>query len=280
MNVTRYQRLLRLVLGCALFATAVFAQRNRGRGQSQDRRDVPEWTAEPGFEQDVFSFARLRYESWGGGGGGWGGWGGRGQGRWATDAPDADLNLMYRLQQMTALRVNPDVTYIDIEPEALRHYPFVYIVEAGYMMLRDEQATALRNHLLNGGFLMVDDFWGASEWDNFQHEFSKVFPDRELVELTVDHPIFHVVFDLQEIPQIPAINFFRPGGPTDQGGNGPARFWSVFDDDGRMMAIICHNTDLGDGWEREGEDPTYFREFAEKHAYPMAINIIYYAMTH
>ena len=278
--MSKQLRLICVLLTLAIVGTWASAQRrNREPERGPQSRDVPEWTVDPAFAHDVFSLARLRYQSWGNRFGGWGGWGGSRE-RWATDAPEADLNLMYRLQQMTALKVNPEVTYIDIVPDQLRNYPFVYMVEPGRLMLRDEEVTAMRDYLLNGGFLMVDDFWGDEEWANFKHEFERVFPDRQPVELTVDHPIFHNVFDLDAIPQVPAINYYRPGGPTDQDGSGPPHFWAYFDDQGRMMAIACHNTDLGDGWEREGEDPTYFRVFAEKMAYPMAINIITYAMTH
>ncbi len=268
------------LIATLILSASALAQR-RDREPRRESRDVPEWSVDPAFQHDVFSFARLRYQSFGGRGfgGGWGGgWGGRG--RWATDAPEADLNLMYRLQQMTALKVNPEVTYIDIVPDQLRNYPFVYMVEPGDLVFRDEEVTAMREYLLNGGFLMMDDFWGDSDWYNVRTEMSRVFPDREPVELEIDHPIFHIVFDLDEKPQMPGIDFFLATGASDERGSGPSHYWAYFDDRGRMMAIMCHNTDLGDGWEREGEDPTYFRRFAEKMAYPMAINIIYYAMTH
>jgi hypothetical protein len=113
----------------------------------------------------------------------------------------------------------------------------------------------------------------------------RVFPDREPRELSLDHPIFHIVFDLDGKPQIPSINAAlrgRPHGITwERGEEGKeVHYKGLFDDDGRMMAIICHNTDLADGWEREGENEWYFREFAEPKAYPMGINIVFYAMTH
>lgn len=268
----------RVALTCltaALLLALPLAAQRRDREPRRSSRDVPEWTVDPAFASDVFSFARLRYQAYNTG---WGGWNSRG--RWATDAPEADLNLMYRLQQMTALKVNPEVTYIDIEPEQLRNYPFVYLVEPGTLMFREEEVSALRDYLLNGGFLMVDDFWTDSDWHNLHQEMSRVFPDREPVELEIDHPIFHIVFDLAEKPQMPGIDFFLQTGASDERNSGPPHYWAYFDDQGRMMAIMCHNTDLGDGWEREGEDPTYFRRFSEKMAYPMAINIIYYAMTH
>ena len=101
-------------------------------------------------------------------------------------------------------------------------------------------------------------------------------------ELPVDHPIFRIVYRLNERPQVPSIHAWRGGNVTWERGydTQDVHYQGIFDDKGRMMAIICHNTDLGDGWEREGEDPDYFREFSEKKSYPMGINIVTYAMTH
>jgi hypothetical protein len=114
-----------------------------------------------------------------------------------------------------------------------------------------------------------------------------VFPDREPQELPLDHPIFHCVFDLKEKPQIPN---FRDGEASQypphitwERGHGPGvetpHYRAIHDDKGRMMVIICHNTDLADGWEREGVYEYYFREFSEKKSYPLGINIVFYAMT-
>jgi hypothetical protein len=135
---------------------------------------------------------------------------------------------------------------------------------------------------------MVDDFWGEAQWQNFYEEMKRVFPDREPVELGMDHPIFHLVFDLNRAKndmQIPAISgaAWRYG-VTWENHNGEecreVHFKAFYDDKGRMMAFIAHNTDNGDGWEREGEDEYYFSEYSEKKAYPLAINVIFYAMTH
>jgi len=255
-----------------------------------NRAGVPEWQVDSEFKQDVFTFARVQYTS-GGGRGGHGGWGGRGRGwgrgGWATDYPDAELNFAFRLQQMTSLKVNPDSVVVELTQEDLFNYPFLYIIEPGRLIFMDDEVTALRKYLLNGGFLLVDDFWGDDEYDNFYYEMKRVFPDREPVELSIDHPIFHMVFDLKEKPQVPsvghAVQAYRSGyGIVSHQGYGTeeVHYKAIFDDNGRIMCIICHNTDLGDGWEREGEDEWYFREFAEKRAYPMGINIIFYAMTH
>lgn len=281
--MTHARALTTVVVAAALAVVSLDAQTT---STAADRAGVPEWTIDPAFKHDVFTFARVRYTSWGGRGG-WGGWGRRGGGRWATDYPDAELNLAFRLQQMTSLKVNPDAAIVDLATTDLSQYPFLYIVEPGQLVFSAEEVTALRRHLLNGGFLMVDDFWGDEEWENIRGEMARVFPDRELRELQIDHPIFHCVFDLKEKPQVPGIHealYHRGSGITWERDYDPTahdvHYRAYFDDKGRMMAIICQNTDLGDGWEREGESQWYFQEFAEKRAYPMAINIIFWAMTH
>ena len=237
---------------------------------------TPLWTNAPGFGKDVFTFARIRYSraprgSWS-------------AGNWHTDFPDSDLNLSYRLQQMTTIKVDPDGRVLDLTDKELFDYPFIYIVEPGRLTFTDEEIPILRRYLLNGGFLMCDDFWGEREWRNFSEQLKKVFPEREPVDLPLDHPMFHWVFDLKERPQVPGQPNVREqgwDGRTWEVADGKdVHYWAILDDKKRIMVMACHNNDLGDGWEREGVDEFYFREFSEKKAYPMGINIIAYAMTH
>jgi hypothetical protein len=185
---------------------------------------------------------------------------------------------------MTSLKVSPEPVVVDLTSDAIFNHPFLYIVEPGSLVFSDDEAANLRKHLLNGGFLMLDDFWGEAEWENIRLELKRVFPERDPVDLPIEHPVFNCVFALTEKPQVPAVNVavhYRGTGITwEREDATEAHYRAIFDDKGRMMVIICHNTDLGDGWEREGEDEWYFREFAEKKAYPMAINILFYAMNH
>lgn len=246
-----------------------------------DRAGVADWKVDPHFEKDVFTFVRIEYDSYRSRGRGWGG------GRWTTDWPDADLNFSFRLQQLTSLRVNPNPINLRLTDPRLTDYPFIYIVEPGLMTLSDDEVAALRRYLLNGGFLMVDDFWGDSQWENLAREMKRVFPDREPKDVPLEHEIFHIVYNLKERPQIPSIEAARRGRedgitwePWHDGNTKDVHYRALYDDKGRMMAFICHNTDNGDGWEREGDDPWYFKEFSEKKAYPLGINIVVYAMTH
>jgi hypothetical protein len=270
-----------ILLNCAILLSivAVTAWAQRGRSQrfdtSQYRNGVPTWQTDADFPTDVFTFVRIEYGSssrrgWGGG--------------WATDFPDSDLNLSFRLQELTTLKVDPNGKILRLTDDELSDYPFIYLIEPGRLSFTEDEVVALRRYLLRGGFLMVDDFWGGHEWANFEREIGRVFPDRTPQELPLDHPIFHCVYDLKEKPQVPSIHHALNGmgyeqrpGPDD--GSVP-HYRALFDDKGRMMAIICHNTDLGDGWEREGVEESYFAEYSVKRAYPMGINILFYAMTH
>jgi hypothetical protein len=242
-----------------------------------ERNGMPEWELDPQFKHDVFTFARIHWHSeyW------------RRADTWYTDYPESDLNFSFRLQQMTSIKTAPRPIQFQLTDDALFDYPFVYMLEVASLHFTDEEIVALRKYLLNGGFLMVDDFWGVPAWRNFEQELKRVFPDKETVDLTIEHPIFHCVFDLKEKPQIPGIDTAREvramGHPEityERNDAKEVHYRAMFDDKGRMMAIICQNTDLGDGWEREGEEEWYFHQYSEKKAYPMGINIIYWAMTH
>jgi hypothetical protein len=290
--MTRTRGLTILLMVVVIAATVTLAQRYYDRRGSDDRNGVPNWQLDKEFSQDVFTFVRIKYSSgYGGRGYGGGGYGrGRGRGRggfgpgggsWATDYPDSDLNFSYRLHQLTSMEVNPDGLILELTDPELVNYPFIYMLECGALVFQDDEIVALRQYLLNGGFLMVDDFWGEDEWFNFYREIKRVFPELEPVELKIDDPIFHCVFDLKEKPQIPGIGaWLRYGVTYERDDATQVHYKALYDDRGRMMAIICHNTDLGDGWEEEASNPDYFRMFSEKYAYPLGINIVVYAMTH
>ncbi len=253
----------------AQFEPGMRSRRQRTPDIQFDRGGVPDWEADAEFPEDVFTFVRLRYND----DSGWG--------KWATDYPDSDLNFSFRLQQLTSLKVNPDPIITDLSDPTLFDYPLIYIIEPGHGLgLLDEDVETLRRYIDNGGFVIVDDFWGEQEWAFFDRDIERVFPGREPVELPLDHPIFHIVYDLSEKPQIPSIQWLYSGLTYERRDAQTPHYRAYFDVDGGLQMMICHNTDLGDGWEREGVDERYFRAFSEKWAYPLGINILFYAMTH
>ena len=237
---------------------------------------TPNWTNAPGFAKDVFTFARIAYKM---------------NDRpasvmlgWVNDYPDGDLNLSFRLQQLTSIKVDPDCRVLKLTSPDLCNYPFIFMAQPGHMGLTEAEVPLLKKYLLSGGVLLVDDFWGTGEWESFEAEMKRVLPGRPWVELPMDHPIFHCVFDLK-MPkndlQVPTIHFWRPGSLTYRSEDTRGfhvRAW--LDDKQRIMVLALHNTDTGDGWEREGESHEYFERFSEKISYPLGINIIFYSMTH
>jgi hypothetical protein len=206
--------------------------------------------------------------------------------RWMTDYPDADLNLSYRLQQLTSMKVDPDCRVLDLKDPELPRFPFIYMVEPGDLYIHDDEVPILRKYLQNGGCLMVDDFWGEAEWENMADELRKVFPDREFKDIPREHALFHCVFDLPnelslQCPNVRLGTLSQYNGITwEREDAHDVHVRAINDDKGRIMVIATHNTDNGDGWEREGDNEYYFREFSEKKSYPLTINIFFYLMTH
>jgi hypothetical protein len=248
---------------------------------------TPVWNNPPDFSHDVFTFVRIIRDR--------DPEGSPTAGNWITDYPDSDLNLSYRVQQMTSIKVDPNGRILRLTDKALYNYPFIYMVEPGALLLSDEEVAILRKYLLNGGFLMVDDFWGEWQWDGFAEQIKRVFPNREFTELPMEHPLFHCVFDLKGPKNSLQTPNERAGArskytgitwerhPFKEGGMEECTEMHVralFDDKGRIMILGTHNCDNGDGWEREGEDDYFFHEFSEKRAFPLGINIIFYVMTH
>lgn len=232
---------------------------------------TPEWAYPAALAGDVFTFARLRYDTaprpsypstY------------RGRGGWSTDLPDADLNLSYRLQQMTSMKVDPNARLVRATDPDLANYPFLFAAAPGAMGLTEAEIVALRAYLQNGGFLLMTDFWGEEAWAHVERMFQAILPGAHFEELPIEHPLYRSVFTLREKVQVPNI---RIGLKIP---NTQIQHRVIFDAKGRLMVMGLHNSDDSDGWEREGEDHEYFKNYSEKVAYPLAINIIFYIMTH
>ena len=213
----------------------------------------------------------------------------RGGGSWATDYPAADHNFMVRFSELTMAPVSrepsgdPNHLVVRLTDDALFRCPFVVMWEVASLVFTEQDAVRLREYLLKGGFLWVDDFWGSYAWDHWAVEIAKVLPPGEfpIVDIPTSHPIFHAQFSLDAVPQIPSISFWRGTGGTSERGpdSAVATLRGIHDRDGRLMVVMTHNTDIADSWEREGEDPAYFYKFSPD-GYALAINIVLYAMTH
>ena len=205
---------------------------------------------------------------------------------WTIDYPRSDRHLLQGVRRLTRIdtRSVEQVTELD-GGDDIYNWPTLYAVEVGHWVLPDEQAAQLREFLLRGGFLMVDDFHGSeynrgiNEWETFVEGISKVFPGREIVDIPDNDPIFHTIYDLDDRFQVPGAQYLRTGLTYEKGETGrPAHWRAIYDDKGRVMVAICHNMDLGYAWEWS-DDPAYPEKWASL-AYRIAMNYFTYDLTH
>jgi len=220
-----------------------------------------------------FKFLRLIYSS-GPGVGGYGYWG---RGRWTVDWPDAENHFLQGLRRMSRVNASESGHVLSLMNDALYDYPWLYVVEVGYWYLSDIEAVRLREYLLRGGFLMIDDFHGSQEWAGFMASMRKVFPDRAVVEIAPDDESMRVFYELDKRVQIPGIQSHYSGRNFEKDGFIP-HWRGFYDDEGRLMVAINFNMDIGDAWEH-ADDPRYPEPLTAL-AYRFGINYVIYAMTH
>ena len=269
----------RAVVACVALVMALAAA-FAAEAQRRGRFGAYVRTATPQSFDGSFNFCRVMfsYSTMGSGGG------------WAVDYPRADVNLSIRLSELTKAQVSRDAAgepnhlVIRLTDPELFRCPFIMMTEVGSVYFSPEEAERLREYLMKGGFLWADDFWGSYAWDNWASEFSKVLPPNEYPtkDLALDHPLFRSQFVMKRVPQIPSINFWMDsGGGTSERGpdSATAHARGIADAQGRLLVLITHNTDIGDSWEREADDPTYFYTFSVE-GYAFGINTLLYAMSH
>jgi hypothetical protein len=211
-------------------------------------------------------------------------------GGWSVDYPRADVNLTYRLSELTTTLVSKDTqgnfnhVLLRLTDTELYKCPFIMMTEVGAVLFDDEEAAHLRDYLLKGGFLWADDFWGEYAWHVWEGEIRKVLPAGEypFVDIPLGHPFFHMLYQVNAVPQIPSIGswFALNGGTSERGADSAVpHARAIFDDHRNLMVLATHNTDFGDAFEREGDNRAYFDRFAGV-GYAFGINALLYAMTH
>jgi len=210
-------------------------------------------------------------------------------GNWSVDYPRADINLSVRLSELTRADVSmkngePNPLLIRLTDDALFRCPFIMMTEVGSASIDDQEAERLREYLLKGGFLWADDFWGSYAWEWWVGQFSRVLNPAEypIIDLPSNHPLFSSQFVIKKVPQIASINYWAgSGGDTSERGadSAEAHARAVLDKHGNIMVLMTHNTDLGDSFEREADDPQYFYQMSVP-GYAFGINALLYALTH
>ena len=264
-----------LAIVCLLLVVLTTAMPANAWGQSagENSADVRRMSKEAPGE---FQFVRLMYsanrycER---------GWGGRGRGNiaWRTDYPDAEHHFVKGVARLTRVEAALDGLLFTPSDDEIFDYPWIYAVEVGYWHLKTREAENIREYLLRGGFLMVDDFHGTCEWAAFVQSMERVFPDRRIIDIAEGDEAFHVIYDLDQRVQIPSRQYTYSGVTWEKDGYTP-HWRGIYDDDGRLMVAINFNMDIGDAWEH-ADWPDYPENMTAL-AYRFGINYLVYAMTH
>jgi len=259
--VERRTRLIVAVLMFSALASVVFAQRGY-------RRFAPAPDGPLVGEAKEWTFARLAYD-----GGGY-----RGGGSFATDYPNAEYHFSQAVERLTRIDVHPEGHIVSPNTDDLFDYPWLYAVEVGTWGFTEDQASRMREHLLRGGFLMVDDFHGEYEWQNFVSGMRAIFPDRRIEDIPETEALYSLPYEINPRLQVPGPNYMYSG-LTYERSDGVTPHWrGIRDDEGRWMVMISHNIDYGEGWE-QADNPAYPQPFTRQ-AYEVAVNYLIYAMTH
>jgi hypothetical protein len=240
----------------------------------------PDWQ-----EKGEWVFARLMYPQhpnarfggfsrWRGGSGDWR----EGGTSWTQDYPRADRHFAQAIRRLTRIHARSVEQPVNLDwKDEVYNYPWLCAGEMGDRKLTDSQAATLREYLLRGGFLMLDDFWGTEEWERFDESMKRVFPDRPVVEVQDADAIFHTVYDLDDRYQVPGQWALRRGNMYRNDGAVP-HWQGIYDDKGRLMVAISFNSDIGDSWEW-ADDPSYPEKYSSL-GIRLGVNYVTYAMTH
>ena len=270
-----------MVLLAGLMLAAADGRAPFQRPSAAQRRGpaIPHFDPSAEIHDGSFHFCRLYFRN---------GFEGDGDG-WFVDYPRADENLSIRLAELTKAPVahdlegNPDHYVIRLIDPALFQCPFVMMSEPGGSYFDENEAANLRAYLLKGGFLWADDFWGDVAWENWERQLRKALPVSEfpITDVTLDHPMFHSLYNIAAIQQTPNIGLWVNYHQTSERGAESAQVHTriVTDPKGRVIVFMTHNTDFGDAYEREADSPDYFQRFGIN-GYAVGVDVILYAMMH
>jgi hypothetical protein len=281
MRSQRSRRLVTLAAIVMVVASGAYAQRGFREGSGRFGGTPPRFRP-PDDGDSRFAFCKLMYDSVRFEPSGIG---------WSTDYPYAGINLMIRLSELTKTDVSMDAErepnhwVVRLTDPALFDCPFLMGTDVGTVGFSSAEVARLREYLLKGGFLWVDDFWGTAAWEQWRGQIAKVLPpsDYPIIDIPAEHPLLKSFVKVNKVPQVTNIRFWRStrGSITSERGAETAdvHFRGIVDKRGRVMVIMTHNTDIGDSWEREGEDPQFFYQFSPD-GYALGIDVLVYAMTH
>jgi hypothetical protein len=250
------------VLVCAVIVLAL----------QPDRRDS-EPSIQPLIPGSEFHFLRVEYVDLFSARRGWG------RGWWRQDWPEADVHFSQGIRRLTRIDTG-DERHLPLTDDRIYDYPWIYATQVGYWDLRDREIARLREYLLRGGFLVVDDFYGPQDWTVFRDSMERTLPGRPIIDIENDDRLMNVLYSITERVQIPGLRHLRagPGGRIEvQPQPWPPTWRAIYDDHGRMVVAINFNMDVGDAWEHA--DMPEYPEAMTTLAYRFGINYVIYSMT-
>ena len=273
--MTRTFRIIVLILLVATTAAAQEWFRGYGRGFNRVPPRLPKADSYDG----KFSFCRGMFTQYRGEPSGSG---------WSTDYPDADVNFSVRFSELTKTPVgkqptgDPNHIVVPLSHDYLFNCPYLHMEDVGTLHFSDAEVERLREYLLKGGFIWVDDSWGSRALESWEREIKRVLPEYPILDLEPEHPVFRMMFQVPKLPQIPSISHWRRsgGGTSERGSDSETpMIRGISDAMGNLLVLMTHNTDISDAWEREGEDPEFFYSFSPD-GYAMGLNIVLYSMAY
>lgn len=281
-------RMTRALGVAALVAAAALGMASRKAEAQREFREYPSFEGEDATaplppdwrEPGELVVGRLMYPSAGRGFFGGGDWRQGGTG-WTDDYPKGDRALIRMLKRFTRAHVRSVEQPVSIDEfDDLMYWPLLISGLAQSWQLSDQQAANLREFLLRGGFLFCDSFYGSRNWATFEESLKRVFPDRPIVDLTDDHPVFRAAFDLPGMTrvQIPNMNSLMGGGGGWMSDGRVPRWRGITDDHGRLVVLIALNNDVADAWQW-ADDPRYPGNEANL-SLRLGVNVAMYALTH
>jgi len=199
---------------------------------------------------------------------------------WTMDYPRSDRHLLEGVRRLTRIDSKSVEQVVELDgTDDIYNYPMLYAVEVGHWELPQKQADQLRDYLERGGFLMTDDYHGFEEWEIFNQSMERVLPDQPIVDIPNSDAIFHTVYDLDDRFQVPGAQYLETGLTYERGETGKIPHWrGIYDSRRRLIAVFCHNMDLGDAWEHS-DNPAYPEKWASL-AYRIGMNYFIYDLTH
>ena len=264
-----------LALGLAVVAGAA-AQRDRDRitimtnGQNLQipiNHGLPE-------KQVGFTFCRLRYRNIRRA---------RKSG-WGDDYPQADYNFMVRLAELTRAPIsrwnNGDPGFANVTPldAELFRCPYLRMQNAANYDFTPPEVVRMHEYLAKGGFLWIDDNWDP-DFDYIRPNIERILPGARIVDLPVDHPMFSILYRINQLPQIPSLGSWVRGHRDSEIGPSQVHYYGVFDEHDRLAALVSMNSDVSDSWEREGDNQDYFNTYSGK-GYALGVDVAIWVMTH